>query len=389
MVPGYPFPAARVSGVTNPVAHRALRFLLRDSRHPEVAANNTLMALLDDDRGLRAAFLAAVGRLSRRDLGDCHITREAHTVDPVTGRPSRRDFLLSSTAGSRAIVETKVDSSLTSGDQAERYFSQLLPDGVLILVTRTPLLSGLAAAASAQLGLPLEPEDGVYRGGRGGRDVLVLSWSRLLGSVVTAAGTPFDEVAALEAAIEGVTDFVPFTSAVQDTANGVLVRQVSRIAEQVAYELKLRLEASSVKVDSVGARQYRSWSCWTLVTILQHQLWVGYDAEQWALTPGDPDHPQSGPDAGPAPSPFWMNRWYNPVSPARHDPAVVAARRARLDRLGVARPLEVPVGVSESAVVESLVTAAFTHIARISEALHADPELSGAVPSAAEAPEEG
>ncbi|MBU2666856.1 hypothetical protein KOI35_25420 [Actinoplanes bogorensis] len=366
------------------VAYRALRYLLRSQRHPENAANDTLMALLSDDHALRVAFLAAVGRLGRRDLSACHIQRESHTVDAGTGKPSRRDFLLSQGTLPSAIIETKIDSSLTSGDQAARYFDQLAGGGLLMLVTRKPLVAALAAGASAQLNVPLEQVDGIHRGRRDGRDVLVLSWSRLLEDVSGPDGRKFGELAAFEAAVEGVSDFVPFGADVNDVSAGRTVRQAARVGELMVEEIRRRLGQpdNSIRIDRVSTPWNRGSSVWTKVTIREHQLWVGYSARQWAVTPGDPDNARAGNDPARLPSPFWVGRFHESVRGRQHDPAVVAARRERLDRLGVARPLEVLLGVSERAVVDHLVEEALEHIRAISDGLHADPDLAADGPGA-------
>ncbi|MGY1687269.1 hypothetical protein ACI8AK_16935 [Geodermatophilus sp. SYSU D00867] len=99
-------------------AHEALRYLIRSSGSPEVSTNNVLKALLDAHPEMRCAFLAFLGSVTGLSLDDCVVEREAYEQDPVTGKKSYRDFLVTSKGSPRCIVETKVDSALTSEDQA-------------------------------------------------------------------------------------------------------------------------------------------------------------------------------------------------------------------------------------------------------------------------------
>jgi hypothetical protein len=255
---------------------------------------------------------------------------------------SRWDFRLSRGAATRAVIETKVDSALTSSDQAARYLALLPPGGMLVLVTRNPLVPGLAAQAGAQIGVELHGQNGVYRAETEGRVVLVLSWSRLLRAVVTDSGEPYPELVALSAAVEGLSDFVPFTDATHDTATGRTVTQLVDIAEEVGRHLPARLRQAEVRVDAVtGKAGHYRLGTYAKVTILAHQIWVGYSPRYWAVVPGDPAQRTSGKPG--LPSPFWVNRFDEHVTPASAK-AVVDVRRKRLDDLGVALALRLPLG---------------------------------------------
>ncbi|MEV4347586.1 hypothetical protein AB0J83_24290 [Actinoplanes sp. NPDC049596] len=360
--------------MTNAVPFQALQLLLRGARHPEVKTNYVLQGLLDADPRMTRSFLAALSSLSGVDVTGCRIERESAEDD------SRRDFRLSRPGGTRAIIETKVDSALTSGDQAARYLSQLPADGLFVLVTREPLVRALAVQAGHQIGVHLP--DGSYRGTAGDRVVLVVSWARLLESVVAEDGRPYPELLALSAAVEGVTDFVPFTAAVEDVAVGRLVEQVSDVARRVCRGLPDALAAAGARVDAIEKVKDNGKAVWRTVVVLGHRFWVGYSATSWKVTPGDPDLPTSGP-AGP-PSPFWVNRHTSTPPPAQRDRE--DERRQRLDALGIARPLPVPLGLPREAVVTSLLTQAATHIRQISDALHADPAAVASNPTPASPP---
>lgn len=374
-----------LTGMAAP-AHLALRYLLRSSSALEVTTNDLLAALLVGDSSMHAGFLEAVGQLAGRDLRGCRIERESYLVDPDSGARSFRDFRISRAADTPVIIETKVDSGLTSSDQASRYFKQLDDDGLLVLVTRAPLVPSLASQVAAQLGADLDNQHGVHHGTIGGREIRVLSWTRLLRSVVTTGGDPFDELLALDAAIEGITDFVPFTTAVQDTAVGQTISQVAGVAHSVCEQLAERLVKAGVQVDSVSRVKSNGSSVWVNITILEHQMWVGYDAAYWATVPGDPARPETG-AGGVAPSPFWVNRWTNPTRRSIADQ--VEARRKRLDSLGAGRPLPAPLGAPRDTVVETILTAAVEHLHRISDALHADPSAATATSvGASEDPED-
>lgn len=223
--------------------------------------------------------------------------------------------------------------------------------------------------ASQQLGITFALDAGIYQARRGEQHVLGLSWTRLLRNVLDSNGAPFDELLALDAAIEGIADFVPFSGSVQDAATGRVVSQVTEVAQELCTLLSERLDLANVKYDWVSRLRQRGWAMWIVFSIRGHEFWVGYDAEYWALIPGDPEHPESGFVSGAAPSPIWVNRYHNAswkVSPEE------GARLNRLDRLGIALPLQVPLGVPQDAVVEALLSQAVQHIAKISEGLYAD-----------------
>jgi hypothetical protein len=357
-----------------PVAHRALQYLLRSSGTPEVTTNNTLQALLDADRTIAEGFLDALSVLAERDVRGCSIQRESYLLNPTSGKSSYRDFALVRDGEVKAIIETKIDSALTSEDQASRYFGQLSIDGLFVLVTREPLMRSLAAQAGQQLQLPLHEQNGLYRGVSGERTVLVTSWGRLLRQAVSPVGEPFEDLLALAAAIEGISDFVPFTTTVEDTAVGKTVAQVSTVAHKLCGGLAERLDAKGVRYDWVSRTKQRSYAAWVVVSVLGHEFWLGYDADYWATTPGDPEHFDAGPPTAAAPSPFWVNRYV----PDRADSGIAEQRRKRLDNLGIARPLQVPLGAPEGAVVDSLLEQAVAQVRRISDALYSDPELVAA-----------
>lgn len=353
------------------VAHQGLRYLIRASASPEVTTNDLLQALFDADRGLRAAFLHSIATLSGQDLTGARIEREAYAVDEVTGKQSYRDFRISRDGRTPCIIETKVDSALTSQDQASRYLAQVDPGGTLIFVTRAVLARALAVQVAQQLDIALPERGGVHRGVSGGRAVVVLSWRHLLRAVVAPDGRPYEELLAVVAALEDISDFVPFTAAARDTAAGRLVSQVADVAEELCGRLGARLDEAGVKYDSVGRIRSNGKAVWMTVTILQHEMWVGYDADYWAMVPGDPDHEDAmAPTAAP-PSPFWVDRYSYQVKRAYAE--VVAEQRARLAALNIARPLQAPLGAPFDAVVDTLLEQAVEHLGAISKALHADP----------------
>ncbi|GAB3192280.1 hypothetical protein GCM10027261_04630 [Geodermatophilus arenarius] len=370
-------------------AHEALRYLIRSSGSPEVSTNNVLKALLDAHPEMRCAFLAFLGSVTGLSLDDCVVEREAYEQDPVTGKKSYRDFLVTSKGSPRCIVETKVDSALTSEDQAPRYLEQLDADGSLVLVTREPLVDALAVQVREQLGVRLSSSTGSYTGHADTRTVVVLSWSQLLNGVLDRSGRPFTELLALDAALVGVSDFVPFTASVQDVATGRMVQQVVSIARDLCDKLKTRLDEEEVRYDSLT--RSRGWDTdpTVTITVLHHQFWVGYSPDYWATVPGDPRDDSAGFASASFPSPVWAGRFY--TRPTRADRAVVSARRERLDALGVTRPLGIPLGAPRDAVVESLLEQAVAHVRVISEALHEDPSVMGvptsAVSEGVEAPE--
>jgi hypothetical protein len=134
------------------------------------------------------------------------------------------------------------------------------------------------------------------------------------------------------------------------------------------------LEAKGVRYDWVSRTKQRSYAAWVVVSVLAHEFWLGYDADYWATTPGDPEHSDAGPPTAAAPSPFWVNRYV----PDRVDDGIAEQRRKRLDSLGIARPLHVPLGAPEGAVVDSLLEQAVAQVRRISDALYSDPEVVAA-----------
>lgn len=347
-----------------------------------MSTNDLLHALLDDDPVMRAALLESLSRMTNRDLTRCTIRREAYEVDAATGKQSYRDFLLSDAAGDRCIIETKVDSGLTSSDQATRYLAQLPSDGALVLVTRGPLAPALAAQVEAQLQVPLTSTAGASIGRTGDRTVVVLSWTDLLRGVLDADGRPFDELIALDLALETITDFVPFDGSVERTSTGVLVQQVVDVADQVCSRLARRLVEAGVAVDDVSKVKRRVRCVYVNVSIAKHEFWLGYDVGYWAKNPGDPRDPASGRRVLPG-SPLWIDRWRH--EPHRSIAAAVHDRRNRLDALGITAPLPVALGVPRDAVVERVLGEAVARIGVVSTALHADPEAGGG-PSVAEEP---
>jgi len=357
------------------IAYQALMYLLRSSSSPEVTTNDILQSLLDTDADLRKSFLTAVGKLGGQDLIDCQVERESYHVDPVTGKQSYRDFRISRQSETHAIIETKIDSALTSHDQAMRYFEQLTENGLLLVVTREPLVRALAVQVGSQLEVTLHEETGVHRGLRGSRGVIVLSWRHLLRSVVSSTGDQFSELLSLDKAIEGITDFIPFTTAVQDISVGRTVTQVAGMAEDLCARLPDHLIKAGVKFDKIGRVQSNGNAVWTKLTILSHEFWVGYDAEYWSVTPGDPGRSDSGCSSASMPSPFWVNRFVGRPSRAMVD--IVSERRKRLDRLGIAKPLQIPLGAPRDAVVEALLKQATAHIQSVSEGLYRDPAAIG------------
>jgi hypothetical protein len=68
------------------------------------------------------------------------------------------------------------------------------------------------------------------------------------------------------------------------------------------------------------------------------------------------------------PSPIWVNRWF----PDRVGDTDAEQRRQRLDDLGVALALDVPLDVAEDAVVDRLLDQAVSHIRRIRDGLAAE-----------------
>nr|BFE63702.1 hypothetical protein GCM10020063_082280 [Dactylosporangium thailandense] len=357
--------------MTATVPHQSLRYLIRATGTPELTTNNLLEALLIADRAMYRAFLDAVGTLTGTDLAGTRLGRESYTVDELTGKQSYRDFTLSRGDTTPCIIETKVDSALTSSDQAARYLRQLPDGGALVLVTRAPLARALALQAGQQLGAALQERSGIHRGVVDERRVVVLSWTHLLRTVVDSAGKPFDELLALDAALEDISDFTPFTAAVNDVAVGRMVSQVVDIAEKFCAGLDRRLADAGVRVDWVSNVQRTGRAVWVTVAVLEHELWVGYDADYWATVPGDPNTDGSGSPTADPPSPFWIGRFDGYVRRAMA--AAVAERRARLDRLGVTRPLRVALGAPFDAVVELLLDQAVVYVGGISAALHADP----------------
>lgn len=370
--------------MTASVPHQSLRYLIRATGTPEVTTNNLLEALLIADRAMYRAFLDAVGHLTGTDLSGTRLGRETYTVDEVTGKQSFRDFTLARGETTPCIIETKVDSALTSADQAARYLRQLPKDGVLVLVTRAPLVRALAVQVGQQLGVALQECSGIHRGEVDERKVVLLSWTHLLRSVVDPVGKPFDELLALDAALEGISDFTPFSAAVNDVAVARMVSQVADVAEELCTSLAGRLTEAGVLVDWVSAVRTNGRAVWVTVAVLQHEFWVGYDAEYWATVPGDPDSDDSGHPTAIPPSPFWAGRFNGRVR--RAVAAAVAERRERLDRLGVTRPLRAALGAPFDTVVAMLLEQAVAHVGTISAALHADPGAtqSGMPPSEVE-----
>ncbi|MGI5523048.1 hypothetical protein ACQEUX_19240 [Micromonospora sp. CA-259024] len=375
--------------MTATIPHQSLRYLIRATGTPEVTTNDLLEALLITDRAMHHAFLDAVSMLTGTDLAGTRLGRETYTVDELTGKQSYRDFTLTRGEATPCIIETKVDSALTSADQAARYLRQLPDGGALVLVTRAPLTRSLALQAGQQLGVALQERSGVHRGEVDGRKVIVLSWTHLLRAVADPAGKPFDELLALDAALEGISDFTPFTAAVNDIAVARMVSQIVDIAEEVCASLSGRLAEADVLVDSVSTVRKNGRALWVTVAVLQHEFWVGYDADYWSVVPGDPDDDDSGKPTADPPSPFWIGRFNGHVRRAMA--AIVTERRARLDRLGVTRPLRVAVGAPIDAVVELLLEQAVAHIGALSAALHADPDAvqTHQLPTAGEYTETG
>ncbi|WP_432973580.1 hypothetical protein [Dactylosporangium sp. CA-233914] len=369
--------------MTASVPYQSLRYLIRATGTPEVTTNNLLEALLIADRAMYRAFVDAVGHLTGTDLSDTRLSRETYTVDEVTGKQSFRDFTLARGEDTSCIIETKVDSSLTSADQATRYLRQLPEGGALVLVTRAPLVRALAVQAGQQLGVALQERSGIHRGEVDDRKVVLLSWTHLLHAVVDPAGKPFDELLALDAAIEGISDFTPFSAAVNDIAVARMVSQVADVAEEVCTSLAGQLADAGVLVDWVSAVRTNGRAVWVTVAVLQHEFWVGYDADYWATVPGDPNSDHSGHPTATPPSPFWAGRFNYRVR--RAVAAAVAERRERLDRLGVTRPLRVALGAPFDTVVAMLLEQAVAHVDAISAALHADP----GVPQSHTLPSEG
>ncbi|MGY1728351.1 hypothetical protein ACI79J_15385 [Geodermatophilus sp. SYSU D01062] len=346
------------------IAHHGLRHLIRTSGNPEVRTNDLLQSLLDGDRAMREAFLEFLSHSVGADLRRCRIEREAYEVDALTGKKSYRDFLLTEATTDRCIIETKIDSVLTSHDQARRYLEQLPPGGALMIVTRKPLVPALTGQAEGQLGVRLSPVGSAARGEVDGRTVLVMSWSDLLRGVLTRDGRPFEELVALDLALEGISDFVPFTAAVEDVAVGRLVQQAIEVADEICSRLPRRLSNEGVTHDSVSSVRKKGYAPYVNITILNHTLWIGYDAGFWAKVPGDG-----------MPSPIWAGRWNRWVRKA--DLPAVTARRNRLDALGVTRPFGIPLGLPLEAVVERILDDAVAHVRRISTRLHADPAARG------------
>jgi hypothetical protein len=346
------------------VAHHGLRHLIRTSGNPEVRTNDLLQSLLDGDRAMRAAFLDHLSNSVGADLRGCRIEREAYEVDALTEKKSYRDFLLTEATADRCIIETKVDSVLTSHDQARRYLEQLPAGGALVIITRKPLVPALTGQAEGQLGVRLSPVGSIARGEVDGRTVLVMSWSDLLRGVLTRDGRPFEELVALDLALEGISDFVPFTAAVEDVAVGRMVQQAIEVADEVCNKLARRLTAAAVAHDSVSPVKKKGSAPYVNITVLNHTLWFGYDASFWARVPDDG-----------MPSPIWAGRWNRWVRKA--DLPAVTARRARLDALGVMRPFGIPLGLPLDAVVERILDDAVAHIRQISTELYADPAASG------------
>ena len=363
-------------------AHLGLRYLIRASGAPEVSTNNVLQAILDADRDVRAAFLDSLSTLVNRDLRRCDIRREAYEVDQTTGKKSYRDFLLDQGGRQRCVIETKVDSALTSDDQAARYLEHLDDDGVLVLVTRAPLVAALAKQARAQLDLDMTVDAGFPAGRSGNRLVVALSWSQLLLGPKDTRGMPFGELVALDQALREISDFVPFTGSVEDVATGQLVHQVVEVARTFCERLAERLSEAQISYESLtvkkSAHDYYAW-----IVIRGHHFWVGYDTDAWATVPGDPSRLEAGTTASPG-SPVWMGRFTG--RPGRADAAAVQRRRARLDALGIWQPLHLPLGAPREAVVDSLLEQAIVSIRRISTALHADVTVSPADVGAAEEP---
>jgi hypothetical protein len=349
------------------VAYQALRHLIRSSGTPELSTNNTLQSLLDGDRAIAGAFLETLSRLGDRDVRGCRIERESYGTDSLTGKQSYFDFRLSQQGRHIAVIETKVDSALTSGDQARRCLEAVAEDGLLMFVTREPLLASLAEQVQHQLEVPLTHRDGMWQGIVGGKAVLLLAWKRLLHEVTDDAGETFEELTALAAAVEGVTDFVPFTDTVRDTEVGRTVAQVVKVARQLCDRLSQRLADAGVQ-HKISTRRDRGDEVYVVVTILDHEFWVGYDADYWALIPGDQRHRLVAGAPSSAPSPFWINCAF----PVRAGDALTEQRRQRLDRLGIAVALQVPLDVAEGAVVDRLLDQAVSHIRRVRDDLTAD-----------------
>lgn len=186
------------------------------------------------------------------------------------------------------------------------------------------------------------------------------------------AGKPFPDLVALAAAIEELPAFVPFTPLIQDIAVGQAVTQIVDVAYELCAALPARLEEAGVDYDWISRTQKWGRAVWVSLAILGHEIWVGYDSEHWSRTPGDPLHPETGGPTAAFPSPFWVSRHAD--EPRRAVKEVELRRRARLDGLGVALPLQAPLGTSFDAVLESLLDQAVRHIAGLSTALHADPQ---------------
>ncbi|MBB2943300.1 hypothetical protein FB565_003013 [Actinoplanes lutulentus] len=212
--------------------------------------------MLDGDHAIAAAFLKTLGRLGDRGLSGSFIEREAYLADPVTGKRSFFDFKVSRNGQHLAVIETKVDSALTSEDQAQRRLDAAAGDGLLVFVTRDPLPAALAAEVQHQLGVPITERGGVWHGTAGGKAVLLVAWNRFLNDVADDDGKRFDELVALAAEVEEVTEFVPFTEMVRDAAVGRTTAQVVRIARRMCERLSGRLTNAGVshKVSTIRDR---------------------------------------------------------------------------------------------------------------------------------------
>ncbi|MEW1959569.1 hypothetical protein [Kineococcus sp. NPDC059986] len=352
------------------MAHLGLRHLLRSSSGVEVRTNDLLFHLLHSIPGIRAPFMEHLSALTGVDVRRCVVQRENIHVDDE-GRRSSRDFSMHDATGLRCIIETKVDSPLTSADQASRYLGQLPPGGSLLLVTRRVLLDDLIVQTQQQLDCTFTRDGGAFQGVVDGRRVVVTSWHRLLGA--SGAGWVHPELLSLSAALEDDVDFTPFDGTVDDAAVGYTVHHVVHVARRVCDGLSQRLAEEGIPVTHVGKPKSDVKWHYVEVVVGDHWLWVGYDAEYWGADPATV--PGGDHLTGQAPSPLWIGR-FNHRSPRGYE-AISAANRERLDRIGATTPLRLPKGRSTDAVVNDCLEQACTHLRRVAEALAVDPAVRG------------